>query len=489
MAEASNAANVSGIGTATNWLTQSRAPQQPSLLETVGSLQSLANASAQNDLQKQDLLNKQQELANSQLGILGQIATGIALTTPPEQLTPDFVKNKMEELKVHMPLMAGHLTDMEAHVTKDDNATTLKQKLMTYGLMSVKPPDAQSMAGTRGTMQTYDKSGMPVQVGTVQPGMGMPGEGQVVPQGAGVPMSISPDTGTDLVEVKKPDGTLTQVPRQQVFQYNLLQHGWTLTKPLAGAATGATVTPPPTGGTTTPPPAAPAQSTLPLGQTLPNAEQLKLQAASRAQDTTDMASLSSRNFADLQGSLASIRNLSTTVSSGKGTEYANTAKQILTNALPNVAAALGIDPNKSYDQQDLWKALSRAALASGNRSDADLFTQISANPNHDMSPVAMRRAAEYVLALNTQESVLTQEAHAQATHDPLDTNKQNAATRLRIQNSTDQNAYRLAYAPEEEQRAYLSKLGKDERKKYAYTMSLIDKYAQPAAGMPATGSR
>jgi len=228
---------------------------------------------------------------------------------------------------------------------------------------------------------------------------------------------------------------------------------------------------------------------LPLGQTLPNAEQLKLQAASRAQDTTDMASLSSRNFADLQGSLASIRNLSTTVSSGKGTEYANTAKQILTNALPNVAAALGIDPNKSYDQQDLWKALSRAALASGNRSDADLFTQISANPNHDMSPVAMRRAAEYVLALNTQESVLTQEAHAQATHDPLDTNKQNAATRLRIQNSTDQNAYRLAYAPEEEQRAYLSKLGKDERKKYAYTMSLIDKYAQPAAGMPATGSR
>lgn len=479
-----------------------QAPPNP--LQTLGTIQDITNAQTLNKLYQQDILNKQQELQNLQLTnqtgqfnlMNAQQSRARALLFGLSNRSDDELKgggaltdviNRETQTGFLQPKAASDLQQQVDEITKNGGAQNgaLYRPLMDR-LYSVNMPTDQAVEFLRGkTVQTTLPGGMSQAV--VVPGLGAapgtPTRSIGTPYGGGV----EPGSGADLMDVQLPDGTHMQMTRSQLATANL--PAGARATPVAAtsspAAAGGTTTG--TSGTATGTGGAGASVAPPLGTPLPNADQIKLANASRAQALTDMGNLTSRNWNDMQGSLNTIRNLSPSVDSGKGTDFANTAKQILVNTLPNVATSLGIDPNKSMDQQDLWKALSRAAAASGNRSDADLFQKVSSNPNQEMSPVAMQRAAGYVLALNNQEAVLTREAAAESTNQPLDLTTHYAAKRLAVQDQTDPNAFRVPYMTDDELSAYRKTLTTPGAvARFNRTLKLMKQYLPPAGGLPAT---
>ena len=155
-----------------------------------------------------------------------------------------------------------------------------------------------------------------------------------------------------------------------------------------------------------------------------------------------MQNVSSRSWADMQGSLQSVINLAGKVQTGPGTDSANYMKQLISNISPSLAASLGIDPSKANDTQEMAKMLARISSAGGYGSDAQMFENIASNPSNKMNPDALRRAAGYVKSLNDQEEVLTRAANDQATHQPLNMQTWYGNTRGQIQAGLDQ-----AYVP------------------------------------------
>ena len=509
-------------------------------------VQGIKNAQMQNQLMQQDLLNRQAELPNIQqtgenlklTHDIGSQALAAArmnrartimfdLSNRPDSTLAggDLFRQALDD-----ELTAGSI-DKNAHdvalqqidrITKNggDKDGSLYRPMLNSAFASTMSPTEQ-VEFLRGKVQSStNAAGQTQQV--VVPGMGSAPGTQTQNLGTPYGGGLDPAQAADIITLQAPDGTKRQFTRLQVQQYNLLNNGWTIAQPggsppaaqppaqggPAGApggnaplggpqpATGgqptpptppSTEKPPPVGGTTAPP--APKSTGVGdiIGKPTPNEGQIALANASRTKDSADMAQLTTKNWNDMQYSLQTAYNMAPKVNTGDGTEVSNYLKRLLTNTMPNVAQTLGIDPNKAIDQQDMFKALARIASSSGNRSDADLFQTIASNPSQHMSPAALQRAAGYVMALNAQESVLTQAAHDQSTHDALDLNTQNPAVRLRIQNGLDPNAFRSPYMEDDEWKKYkdgLSEAGKDRLRK---SLLLMKQYLpQPGAGLSPT---
>lgn len=486
---------------------------------------SLGNTLQQNALLKQSTTNAGIAGEQAQTNLNNQGAANYArasfglLSLPPDQTSGqsgyDNIKRSADELlaqsntpsaaNIHAQLIASLPPAVGSDGKPTDYTGWIKQHAFSAASNFTGPQLAQVLLGTQ--VPSTLPGGM-TQIQQV-PGIGAPAGTPVRPIGQPIGGGMSPEAGSDLVNVIDTNtGRNQQVPRAQI---PYLAPGWSVApnqsgapapmQPPQGSAPPQGSVPPPGGprmpvpGQSAPtapqvpggplqPPQAPQAKPFGMGQAAPLPQEIDTAATARNQGQADLSALTSSNWNDQQASLNTIRNLSQGgVSTGKGTDFQNRMSQVFTNIAPPVAKALGIDPSKADDTQEVAKAMARVAASQGNRSDAQQFLSAAANPNTEMSPGALQRVAGYVMALNNQQRVLTQEAVSKATNMPKDTTTQYPAVRLQIQNQTDPNAFRAPYMAPDELNSYVKSLSPAQARKFDYTLNLIQKYNTPQGGL------
>lgn len=533
-------ADTSGIQAALPQNSSSLSVMNP--LDVMVKLQGLQNSQMQNKLYQQQLLNEQQSLENAKL--TNRIGTqGLNTTMQSRARTimfdlsnradSDLAGGGLFKQALDDELLAGTI-DQNTHdrsIQQIDRVTAnggdkngaLYRPMLNSAFASTMSPSEQVEFLRGKVKQTTLPGGQSQDV--LVPGLGAGPGAQTTNVGTPYGGGISPEAGTDIVTLKAPDGTTRQFTKDQMNRLNLQGQGWTVVPQGSGttivppgavgggaplgapgqpaaapAAQPGTVAPvpsnapPPVGG----PNQAPAAKNTAggpgdlLGKPIPSEGQVALANASRTKDMADLGQLTSRNWNDQQYNIQTVlkmanardKNGNPIIDTGVGTEGKNLVAQMINNLNPSVAAFLGVDANKQDNMSDLYKSLARIALSNGQRSDADLFQSVASNPSGKMPPRALARAAGYLLALNNQDAVVTQEAHEKATHDPMDTDTHITPTRLRVQNGLDFNAFRAPYMEPDEQKAYLAGLSDKGQARHDHTMDLMEKWLpQPDAGM------
>lgn len=455
-------------------------------LKQMSTVQGIINSQMQNRLYQQqlvnaqqDLQNKQQALANSQLeNQSGQYKLNDAMQTRANAVLFSLSNRSDAELAGGAPLYDAIDREQKSGMLRPEMAAALKQQIdqvtqsggaqngaayrpLLNALFSRNMPTAEAVSfniGQQRETTTPDGQTQIVQTPGIGAAPGTPTKTVGTPFGGG----LSASEGSQLVDYRDPaSGRIIQVTKKQLWDS---QHGGPAIGGVSAGGAG--------GG---------------ASAGAPRQDEIDTAAHSRNQQQADVQNISSRNFSDMQGSLNSIIKLSRSgVPSGPGTDTMTNVRQILSNTMPGTAKFLfgeGVTA-QSMNQQDMWKALSRAALASGSRSDADLFASQASNPNAKMSPEAMQRAAAYVLGLNNQEVVLTREAANNSTNEPKDLGTHYVTQRMQTQDKTDPNAFRFPYMDDAERAKYRASLvTQDQKDRFANTIQLMKKWLPPTASM------
>ena len=489
-------ADVSGITAALP------AQQQIDPLQAATTIQGIQNSQVLNKLYQQDLLNKQQELQNLQLtNQTGQSTLAMAQRQRNGQLLFGLSNMSDKQLQGGGPIyqtLQSELNDgnatidaqrypaMKAEIDKitqngGDQDGSLYRPLLNRGLTySMAGPEAAAfLTGTRETSTTPGGLTQVVQVPGLGSAPGTPTRNLGTPYGGG----LTPQEGVQPITIYLSDGTSRQITGQEARQYQLngLPPGLSWS-PNGGAAAPGAATAPPPGTDVHPGTVAPiGTGSIPgMGGAIPNDQQKAAAIESQKQASTGMQNVSSRSWADMQGSLQSVINLAGKVQTGPGTDSANYMKQLISNISPSLAASLGIDPSKANDTQEMAKMLARISSAGGYGSDAQMFENIASNPSNKMNPDALRRAAGYVKSLNDQEEVLTRAANDQATHQPLNMQTWYGNTRGQIQAGLDQGTFRVPYMSDPEYADYRKSLNTPDKINAAkHTLDLMHQYLRP----------